>query len=176
MRKASKAWHQHARRWRRAEQPTHNHAACTRAQAQDDATRACLAAVCVCPISPEVRQWRSTFFLGVAGLRVSSPRRCKRSDRKLPELPVQELAYILPREHGALLAGAARIRVATEAIGPTGGCRAARGGRQLKRAALKGRPRDGDHEAGSSSRWKAPARAHRVLKLQRRGGLAHCCA
>ena len=132
--------------------------------------------VCVCPTSPEVRQWRSTFFLGVAGLRVSSPRRRKRSDRKLPELPVQELAYILPREHGALLAGAARIRVATEAIGPTGGCRAARGGRQLKRAAPKGRPRDGDHEAGSSSRWKAPARAHRVLKLQRRGGLAHCCA
>ena len=29
--------------------------------------------VCVCPTSPEVRQWRSTFFLGVAGLRVSSP-------------------------------------------------------------------------------------------------------
>ena len=71
--KVGKAWHQHARRWRRAEQPTHNHAACTRAQAQDDATRACLAAVCVCPISPEVRQWRSTFFLGVAGLRISSP-------------------------------------------------------------------------------------------------------
>ena len=48
MRKASKAWHQHARRWRRAEQPTHNHDACTRAQAQDDATRACLAArVCL---------------------------------------------------------------------------------------------------------------------------------
>ena len=73
MRKASKAWHQHACRWRGAEQPTHNHAACTRAQAQDDATRACLAAACVCPISPEVRQWRSTFFLGVAGLRISSP-------------------------------------------------------------------------------------------------------
>ena len=131
---------------------------------------------CVCPAFSEVRQWRSTFFLGVAGLRVSSPRRCKRSDRKLPELPVQELAYILPREHGALLAGAAGICVATEAIGPSGGCRTARSGRQLKRAALKGRPRDGDHEAGSSSRWKAPARAHRVLKLQRRGGLAHCCA
>ena len=131
---------------------------------------------CACPASPEVRQWRSTFFLGVAGLRVSSPRRCKRSDRKLPELPAQELAYILPREHGALLAGAAGICVATEAIGPSGGCRTARSGRQLKRAALKGRPRDGDHEAGSSSTWKAPARAHRVLKLQRRGGLAHCCA
>ena len=72
--------------------------------------------------------------------------------------------------------GAAGIRMVTEEIGPSAGCRTACGGRQGKRAALRGRPLDGEHEAGSSSRWKAPARAHRASKLQRRGGVAHGCA
>ena len=92
------------------------------------------------------------------------------------ELDVQELAHTLPSEHAALLAGAAGMRVATEEIGPSAGCGTACGGQQGKRAAPKGRPLDGEHEAGSASRWKAPARVYRLGKLPRRGGLAHGCA
>ena len=130
----------------------------------------------VCATSQEVRKWRSIFFLSGCRLARQLPSPAQAQGSNVRDLSVQELAHILSSEPGVLLAGAACNRVAIEEIGSSAACCTAHGGRQGKRAALKGRPWDREHEAGSSSRWKAPARAYRVRKLRRRGGLAHGCA
>ena len=84
---------------------------------------------CVCPTSQEVRKWRSIFFFSGCRLARQLPSPAQAQGSKVRELPVQELAHILPSEHGVLLAEAACNRVATEEIGSSAACRTAHGGR-----------------------------------------------